>query len=370
MALCFSIVVVFQEQAPASVLARYHTFQCLAKPDPNLFETKRKAVTPPALDTHELHPFGFKKKPQEEWSCALCQVTATSEKGLNQHLRGRKHKAREAGLVSQKVGKSPINAPSRKKTGNPSKATETVGAANSKLGAEVEGKPLEQNQTANTLNKKKQGVKRKLKQLIREEQNAGELNMTSRSETVKTADGTAEQEMMKAAKKYRFWCETCQVGSQSSKVMEDHERGKKHTARLRCEPSKSSVADLISTNTPSEAVVENPTYSTIGNKAIVEKPKDSNLEDQGNEKTTTDNVADANKSTPVEKPKDSNVENQANDKTTDDVSNTDKSAPVDKPKDSNEENQASEKTTGDVSSTDNPTPTPTPSPSPSPSPEA
>ncbi|CAD6210956.1 unnamed protein product [Miscanthus lutarioriparius] len=29
-----------------------------------------------------------------DWSCALCQVSATSEAGLNQHLEGKKHKAK------------------------------------------------------------------------------------------------------------------------------------------------------------------------------------------------------------------------------------------------------------------------------------
>jgi len=33
-----------------------------------------------------------------DWSCALCQVSATSEAGLNQHLEGKKHKAKQESL--------------------------------------------------------------------------------------------------------------------------------------------------------------------------------------------------------------------------------------------------------------------------------
>ncbi|XP_055834881.1 uncharacterized protein LOC129903372 [Solanum dulcamara] len=38
-----------------------------------------------------IHP----KKVQMEWSCALCLVSASSEKGLKQHIKGKKHKLKE-----------------------------------------------------------------------------------------------------------------------------------------------------------------------------------------------------------------------------------------------------------------------------------
>ncbi|CAL5199444.1 unnamed protein product [Lathyrus oleraceus] len=67
----------------------------LAKPDPNLFNAKRKATTPLVSEIEPL-AFSSKKKSKEEWSCALCEIKATSESGLNAHLNGKKHKAREA----------------------------------------------------------------------------------------------------------------------------------------------------------------------------------------------------------------------------------------------------------------------------------
>ena len=322
-----------------------------AKPDPNLFGTKRKAETetPPTLDAKELPPFGLKKKPKEEWSCALCQVTATSEKGLNQHLRGKKHKAKEASLVTQKMGKSPVNRPLKKKiekwkSGNPSKPTEIGSAANSKLEAEVEGKPVEKNETGNDLNKENEDLKPKLELLIQKVKEAGESNKTSGLETVQIVDGTTEQKMTKKmTKRYRFWCETCQVGSQSSKVMEDHKRGKKHMVRIRfCEPNKSDVAELTTANISSEAIVVNPKDPVVENPA-----KEKTTEDVSNTCISSEDILD--------KPKDPILENQAKEKTTDDASNPDISdATVEKPKDPpGVENQATEKTNTDKS---NPTP--------------
>ncbi|KAL6972910.1 hypothetical protein U1Q18_027085, partial [Sarracenia purpurea var. burkii] len=41
---------------------------------------------------------------KEELSCALCQVTASSEHTLNDHLRGKKHKAKAARLKAKHHG--------------------------------------------------------------------------------------------------------------------------------------------------------------------------------------------------------------------------------------------------------------------------
>ncbi|KAL0903498.1 hypothetical protein M5K25_027884 [Dendrobium thyrsiflorum] len=39
---------------------------------------------------------------EKQWGCALCKVTSSSEEALKEHLQGRKHKAKEALLVSTK----------------------------------------------------------------------------------------------------------------------------------------------------------------------------------------------------------------------------------------------------------------------------
>ncbi|KAF8393014.1 hypothetical protein HHK36_021255 [Tetracentron sinense] len=65
---------------------------------PNLVGTKRKAVTPAAAGANEIPVGSSKKEPQKEWSCALCRVSSTTEEGLNEHLEGKKHQAKEAEL--------------------------------------------------------------------------------------------------------------------------------------------------------------------------------------------------------------------------------------------------------------------------------
>ncbi|KAK7368860.1 hypothetical protein VNO80_10892 [Phaseolus coccineus] len=74
---------------------------------PTLLETKGVMMKdkadgePPQIFIH--------KEVQKEWTCALCQVTTTSEKTLNEHLKGSKHRAKENDMkakiqpVSQKL---------------------------------------------------------------------------------------------------------------------------------------------------------------------------------------------------------------------------------------------------------------------------
>lgn len=67
-----------------------------AMPGQNLSGVKRKAVTLLEAGASDLHSVDLKKKPEEEWSCSICQVSAPSEYSLNQHFQGKKHKAKEA----------------------------------------------------------------------------------------------------------------------------------------------------------------------------------------------------------------------------------------------------------------------------------
>uniref|UniRef100_A0ACD5Z8A4 Uncharacterized protein n=1 Tax=Avena sativa TaxID=4498 RepID=A0ACD5Z8A4_AVESA len=59
------------------------------------------------------------QKVAKDWSCALCQVTATCEAGLNEHLEGRRHKAKLAQCGASKVISDDKNN-SRKVSGNKS----------------------------------------------------------------------------------------------------------------------------------------------------------------------------------------------------------------------------------------------------------
>ncbi|RZB55697.1 hypothetical protein D0Y65_045142 [Glycine soja] len=60
---------------------------------------KRKAMTLAINDNESL-----RKKSKKEWSCELCQISATSLKGLNDHIQGKKHKANKESTRTQKIG--------------------------------------------------------------------------------------------------------------------------------------------------------------------------------------------------------------------------------------------------------------------------
>ncbi|KAI7752258.1 hypothetical protein M8C21_001336 [Ambrosia artemisiifolia] len=69
--------------------------------------TKRKSTPPVSEGSTEPGPLvsdRSMKKVKEEWSCAICQVSTTSECGLTQHIQGKKHRIKEAALVAQKTG--------------------------------------------------------------------------------------------------------------------------------------------------------------------------------------------------------------------------------------------------------------------------
>ena len=79
--------------------------QLQEKPDPNAFREERKAETTTSPSIKQILPSLVKKTSKDEWSCALCQVTTAEEKSFNDHLRGKKHRRKEANLRAEKESK-------------------------------------------------------------------------------------------------------------------------------------------------------------------------------------------------------------------------------------------------------------------------
>ncbi|XP_058189515.1 uncharacterized protein LOC131307122 [Rhododendron vialii] len=82
--------------------------------EPNLAQNEENTVAVEEIKEKTLAAAGGENKAvkitdsekvQREWTCALCQVTATSEKILDSHLQGRKHKAQEL-KASMQVNKN------------------------------------------------------------------------------------------------------------------------------------------------------------------------------------------------------------------------------------------------------------------------
>ncbi|KAM0021069.1 putative deoxyribodipyrimidine photo-lyase transcription factor C2H2 family [Helianthus debilis subsp. tardiflorus] len=162
--------------------------------DESLSGTKRKSTTPVSEGSSQPGPRGSGrsgKKVKEEWSCAICQVSTTSERALIQHVQGKKHQVKEAALVAQKTG--------------------------SNFGL---------------------GVAPKIP-LIKPVQLALTTITTSYSDTNKPSSSSDANDVNKKdvlngknKDKFKFWCEICQVGAFSEAVMNDHKKGKKHSTRL------------------------------------------------------------------------------------------------------------------------------------------
>ncbi|KAJ9141179.1 hypothetical protein P3X46_031748 [Hevea brasiliensis] len=255
----------------------------LAKPDPNHCGAKRKAATPPEGGAAGLPYAGLKKKLKEDWSCALCQVSATSERGLIEHLRGKKHKAKEARLRANKMAKNPRSMPLPKNSTKPAKLATCT--ASLKLEAKVEVESLQVEESNNDVDEKtgnkqdpvNQNDKLQLLKNVHEK-----ILKKNGAAKLQRKDRKAE---LRKAKKFKFWCEMCQIGAYSAVVMEAHRKGKKHQGRL-AELNQNSEA--VSTITTMDAKAGEKAKGT-------EKENEKMTESVNDNEKITETVADNEK---------------------------------------------------------------------------
>ncbi|PSS21039.1 Zinc finger RNA-binding protein [Actinidia chinensis var. chinensis] len=181
----------------------------LAKPEGNISGEKRKAVTPPPAS--EVPSVGSKKKLKEEWGCEMCQVSATSEQALKEHFQGKKHKAREAG---QRTGKNYTIGLFPKKPRKPINPVEPTNSQNPEDEERFEGESLQV--------KKDNDLSLQI------------VHYTGDSKNKNEDSGQEKMQKIVQSKKrtFKFWCEMCQVGAFTEKVMNGHKMGKKHVGRL------------------------------------------------------------------------------------------------------------------------------------------
>ncbi|KAK1293603.1 hypothetical protein QJS10_CPB17g00180 [Acorus calamus] len=154
---------------------------------------------------------------KNEWSCALCQVTAPNQKIFKEHLQGKKHKAKEAVLnVNNIVAK--CQAASTFTTKNP------VPTLN--------------------LNTSEKPVKR------------------SRVGDEPTSSGT---KLIQKQQPFFFFCKDCNVKCNGVRMMTEHIGGKKHQALLE-KANKSN--ETPKKNPLSAAVTAEPAYMIKGNRLM------------------------------------------------------------------------------------------------------
>ncbi|CAI9783052.1 unnamed protein product [Fraxinus pennsylvanica] len=252
----------------------------LAKPHEYIPGEKRKAATSSVVDDGEHQSAAVsRKKTKEEWSCALCQVSATSEQALKDHMQGKKHKSKEAALRAQRAGKNYTIGFFPKK---PALSVTVVGTKTlcSEEGVKSATQSLHFNKMGETSSKKN---------------NISLLQENRKLENLKN-DQLEVQEMQKDGnskkKKYKFWCEMCQVGAFSRKVMNAHKNGKKHVKRLQeydqngAAPSSLKEKAMVRVNDRERvtADVMNTTEESIGEAEDVGSSDDHKTVDAANAK--------------------------------------------------------------------------------------
>lgn len=200
----------------------------LAKPvNPIQSGDKRKALTTaPAEGGGTILPSAkLNKKPKIEWSCALCQVSATSQRGLDEHLQGKKHKSMEASLKRRKNINNCDSSSFPLKTINNSINTSTPSSGQKLWEKEkVDESSMEENTKLMVQIKEKGGGTTKRK-------------VGAKGEKTPLAE--------EAKRKFKFWCEICGIGAHNQKVFNDHKEGKKHLAQLEELNNKSAAAPTI-----------------------------------------------------------------------------------------------------------------------------
>ncbi|XP_074365869.1 uncharacterized protein LOC141706888 isoform X2 [Apium graveolens] len=179
-------------KSPSNVHTEGKQILFLAEPEAEHPGKKRKDMSSPVEGSS-----GVTKKLTKDWSCALCQISATSELGLQDHLKGKKHKSKQAG---QKVGIIGLCSKKMNSPPNPSQLVDSVELVKSQKIPNKQETQVENNEIA----------------VVKEK-----------------GRGRAYQKMPKKKKmKYKFYCKMCEVGAFSEEVMASHKKGKKHLHRL------------------------------------------------------------------------------------------------------------------------------------------
>ncbi|KAI4377279.1 hypothetical protein MLD38_014937 [Melastoma candidum] len=197
------------------------------KPDPNLSGTKRtREMNFETVDNAESPMTHLVKKPKRGWVCDLCEVIMPCEKVLNDHLQGKKHKRKEAQLRSEEKDTHTAKDKELKEAqvlGGQLDASLTKDKESSRNAKDGED-------TVNCECKESTGPSGK-PQFEKDMRKIIDRPVES-SDTKATVTGAAVNNSS-GKRKFKYWCEMCQVGAVSLVVYASHEKGKKHLVRLR-----------------------------------------------------------------------------------------------------------------------------------------
>ncbi|XP_073307062.1 uncharacterized protein [Primulina huaijiensis] len=211
----------------------------LTKTDENASGSKTKDVPAPEVVNIGLLADDIiaNKISKEEWSCALCQVIATSEKDLNEHVLGKKHKSKVAALRAQgtrknyRIGLFPKEATKPihvKEKGVKLKARSLFSRKAGKTTTKKDDLPSSENPKSKLLKKTKAEVIRKV------QKNEDDLRKkVETNEKVMNAHKLGNIELPADVSKNKKWsCALCQVIATSENDLNEHVLGKKHKSKV------------------------------------------------------------------------------------------------------------------------------------------
>ncbi|KAI3809218.1 hypothetical protein L1987_25188 [Smallanthus sonchifolius] len=171
--------------------------------DATVSGSKRKAPPPPTVAGSNGVCSNNSKKIMEEWRCAVCDISATCERGLNEHLAGKKHLAKVESLKGNSIGGD--------------------------IGLGI---------TKNSVKKQTSKIRSMKGNNIGGDIGLGMIKSSVQKQQTSEIKTDSEEVKMigeggRMRKKFKFWCKMCQTGAHDEKVMIDHKKGKKHIKNRR-----------------------------------------------------------------------------------------------------------------------------------------
>ncbi|XP_022725271.1 uncharacterized protein LOC111281825 isoform X2 [Durio zibethinus] len=218
--------------------------------EPNNALTVNNIITGPRIkEAAVCHPpeIPSEKQVQKEWTCAMCQVTTTSEKTLNSHLQGRRHrnaseelmkaknqpskgKVSFASVVWDKNSDLPHNEPQIHASSTSIQASQKMQQTSVSKNYDL---PRSNTSTSSKAVNPEAGTSKS--NLPKEEPKKSLPNKTAGNKEKPSEKVQGEQQAQKKDAEIKipqFWCTICKIRCNSSEDLNCHLWGRKHLARI------------------------------------------------------------------------------------------------------------------------------------------
>ncbi|KAL8160528.1 hypothetical protein V2J09_002065 [Rumex salicifolius] len=241
--ICFvSVYTCKQVNSLTGIQCGYHMFILLiTKHEVNASDLikKRKAS---ALGADHHRASNFEKKSKEGWRCDLCKVFTTSERTLNDHFKGKRHKVMEEETSNPVSKESTLNTVKPGPSHSIVKRTETS-HTNSTVVSERQSTIMVDKKQKSKMDeppRSEAAMAKKQQKSAKNEPPHTKKTVVDKKQNMKglkagdngSVKGSSKAGDNGSVNKFKFWCGICQVGVTSQKALFDHEKGKKHLQNL------------------------------------------------------------------------------------------------------------------------------------------